>query len=329
MSKIEKALGRAKQNRSMALVRTPVTSNANSEVSSDTGRELSRAGERVPTVTRRASASAIARMKESALRERDALERDAIIVPESGENATVQAFRELRTRILQHTQGRNGIILVTSVAGSGGSTFVATNLGVAFAFDVGRTALLVDCNLRSPRFQNLLQGGGDGAGITDFLENPETELESIIYPVGIERLRVIPAGSKRDIPTEYFTSPRVRQLFEDIRDRYAERFVILDAPPMTESADTQILIELCDYVLVVVPYGRLTDVQIDNCIKSIDQKKLIGIVFNNEPQLPPIRFRPEDLVSILRNTAVNMYSTVRLRVRKMLSSKKKPTETAK
>jgi len=289
MSKIEKALSRAKRESGLALV---PAATKNAHVTADAaapGRELIRSGAEM-AIASHAAAQSIARMRDLTARSSDELAEQHIISPDIGESSTVQAFRELRTRILQHTKGQNGIILVTSVKGDSGNSFVATNLGVAFAFDAGRTALLVDCNLRDPSLQRLL-GDEDRPGITDYLENPDMDVADIIHPVGIERLRVMPTGRKRDIPTEYFTTQRARQLMERIRNRYAERFVIIDAPPMTESADTQILAELCDYILLVVPYGLVTNMQIDNCVKALDSRKFIGVVFNNDPHVPQLDWR--------------------------------------
>jgi exopolysaccharide/PEP-CTERM locus tyrosine autokinase len=289
MSKIEKALSRARRDAGLALV--PIAGKTvASAPEGAAGRDLVRSGVDREMAPRAAAAESIARMHELERRGRDELAEQRIISPDVGENATVQAFREIRTRVLQRTQGQNGIILVTSVTAGSGNSFVAVNLGVAFAFDAGRTALLVDCNLRAPSLQRLA-GGMDKPGITDYLEDARLNVADIIHPVGIERLRVIPAGSRRDIPTEYFTSQRVRQLLDGIRARYAERFVILDAPPMTESADTQILAELCDYILLVVPYGRVTDMQVESCIKALDNRKFIGVVFNDDPQPPNLDWR--------------------------------------
>lgn len=295
MSKIEKALSRARQSNKTAMVKVPAAVAADTDVGADgDGRKEMVAVARSTAVSSYAtSASAIARMKEASLRAYDDLAHFGIIAPEVGENATVQAFRELRTRVLQHTKGQNAVILVTSALTGGGSSFVTTNLGVAFAFDAGRTALLVDCNLRNPNLHRM-SNDTSSTGITDYLESTEVEVGDIIHPVGIERLRVIPAGSKRDIPTEYFTTARVKELFDAMRSRYPERFILIDAPPMTESADTQILIDLCDYVLLVVPYGKTTNTQIDHSVKAIDSRKLIGIVFNNEPRLPPVRYGLQD-----------------------------------
>jgi capsular exopolysaccharide synthesis family protein len=286
MSKIEKALRRARGDKSLV-----VSFRQHSvEAQESSSRDLS-----VPAVNdtqlsaeyRAQTASAIARMREYDLRNKSELTQQRMIHPEMAENSTVQAFRELRTKILQKSRGHNCIIMITSVSGQGGSTFVAMNLSSAFAFDAGKTALLMDCNLRNPGFQNLFKDSTP-VGLTDYLEKGDMDVSEIIHSVGVERLRVVPAGEKREIPSEYFTSQKMKQLMASIRQRYAERFIILDAPPMTQSADTQILAELCDFIVLVVPYGKVTNLQIEDCVKQMDSKKLLGIVFNNDPNLPAL-----------------------------------------
>jgi len=316
MSKIEKALDRAKQSRGMALVRT---SNSHPPPSdTETAQVKTASGKR--SIARKATSDAIVRMNETSLRSASELVSAGIITPALGENATVQSFRDIRTRILQHTRGQNGTILVTSAATGSGGSFVARNLAAAFAFDAGRTSLLVDCNLRKPSLQSLLQDP-DARGITDYLEDPELKVADIIYPVGIERLRVVPAGTVHQAPAEYFMSDRAQQLFLEIRDRYAERFVVLDAPPILESADTRILVEMCDHVLLVVPYARLTNVQIDSCTKAIDAHKLIGIIFNDEPYLPPIEFNSASVRKILKDNLSSMYDHVRQGLSELIKRK--------
>ena len=59
-------------------------------------------------------------------------------------------------------------------------------------------------------------------------------------------------------------------------------------PPLARSADTQILMELCDYVLVVVPYARITPAKLQTALKLIDSRKLLGVIINEEPRLPTI-----------------------------------------
>lgn len=280
MSKIEKALNKARATGSLRVVSTQPVSSGKAREDATTVSNVT------ALIEQRASSSgAIARMQEKTPLSKQALSHHRVIHPELGESGTVRAFREIRTKIIQKSQGRNCVIMATSVTGGGGSSFVSLNLGVAFAFDAGKTALLLDCNLRNPSLHRFF-GTGTFHGLTDYMENPEMDVAEVIHPVGIERLRVIPSGGKREVPAEYFTSFKMKRLIEDIKQRYRERYILIDAPPMTESADTQILGELCDYVVLVVPYGRVTDAEIDTCIKAIGEKKLVGVVFNDVPALP-------------------------------------------
>ncbi len=218
----------------------------------------------------------------------DALREQGIIHPQHTEEPVVQVFRELRTKIIQQSQGQNAVILVAAVSKGNGGSFIARNLGAAFAFDSAKTALLVDCNLRNPSVHQLLPNASL-PGLADYFENPEIDVSKIIHPVGIARFRAISTGEFREIPAEYFVSMKMRRLMESLRERYSDRFIILDGPPMSDIADARILSELSDYVLVVARHGRTTNTKIESGLSAISHKKLLGIVFNDEPQIPWIR----------------------------------------
>ncbi len=281
MSKIEKALNRA---RSVSFTTVPASA-------PESRQQLVRApatGGAVADPEQRArSAQAIARMREPTLRSRTELEQHRVVFPEITDSDTVKALREIRTRITQRTEGNNGVVLVTSLTSGGGGSFIAFNLAAAFAFDAARTALLVDCNLRDSSLPRLFSDMPN-LGLTDYLEDSSLGVGDVIHPIGIERLRVIPAGGRREVPGEYFDTARMQRLVEEVRHRYAERFVIMDAPPTTESADVHTLARLCDWVILVVPYGRVTAAQIGEAAKSFPQEKLLGVVFNDQPGLPPL-----------------------------------------
>lgn len=287
MSKIEKALNKVRASGALRVISTQPEHDRPASKQLETTQA---SGETVMLEQRACSTEAIAHMQEKALLSQPALAENRIIYPELGENSVVRAFREIRTKIVQKSQGQNCVIMVTSVAGGGGSSFATFNLGVAFALDDSKTALLLDCNFRNPALHRLFPAK-NYLGLTDYLENPKMDIADVIHPVGIKRLRIIPSGAQREISAEYFTSIKMRRMIESIKQRYRERYIILDAPPVTESADMQILSELCDYVILVVPYGKVTDSQVVSCVKSIPEKKLLGIIFNNEPTLPDISWR--------------------------------------
>jgi len=205
-----------------------------------------------------------------------------IIHPEMEECSVLDSFRDLRTNLLHRIRGENFILLTTGVKHSSGSSFVAKNLAAAFALDETRTAVLIDCDLRYPSHVDLVNGATKG--IVEYLEDDETELSEIIYKTGIKRLRVIPCVGKRESPSEYFSFPRMKEFFQDLKHRYPDRYLIVDAPPASEAADIRMLSELVDYVLLVVPYGKVTERQIEKVTRAIPDEKLVGVVFNDEPE---------------------------------------------
>jgi protein-tyrosine kinase len=210
-----------------------------------------------------------------------------IIFPEMKDARVINAFRTIRTKIIERCGSDNGVILVTSTAPDAGSSFMALNIAVAFTLDESKTALLVDCNLRDDEYDPLMSPDMN-YGLTDYLESDTINLEQVIHPVGIERLRLIPAGRKSEIPTEQLGSQRMKKMLADVKARYPDRYIILDAAAVTESADARVLMDACDVVVLVVPYGMSTEAQVWSAANAIEESKFLGVVFNNQPQLPKL-----------------------------------------
>ena len=209
----------------------------------------------------------------------DDLEEKKLIYPRMRDKRVLNVFRDIRTKLIEKSGNKNFTLMVTSVCEEGGSTFVANNLAASIALDQGKTALIVDCNLYSPASSQLLDG--DHIGFSDFLESPTVAIENIIYATGIPRLRLIPIGKSLDISPEYYTSYRMKQFTEELSDRYSDRYVILDVPPVGSTTDARILADCCDFVVLVVPHGMVTKDQLKKSIANFDSDKLVGIIFNN------------------------------------------------
>jgi len=233
----------------------------------------------------KSSSKEIALMENGELLDNNALTELKIIYSEMPDHKTANTYRDLRTKLIQKTQGQNFIALVTSCVPGTDSSSTVINLSTAFSFDESKTSLIVDCNLNNPYVDTLLNIDTK-KGLTDYLENESLSTEEILYKTGIKRLKIIPAGSTRETATEYFTSLRMRELLAGLLSRYTDRYIFIDSPPVTDFADTRILVELCDIVLLVVPYGKATKSIIKKAANAIGEDKLLGIVFNDAPHIP-------------------------------------------
>lgn len=221
----------------------------------------------------------IVRMQEPRRLTQDDLDERRIIYPESRNRALVNRFRDLRTKLLEVSGGNNFTLVVSGASSGAGSSFVALNLAAAFAFDQAKTALIIDCNLREPSLHSTLDVMPE-TGLTDFLDDPDYDISRILYPTGIPRLRLIPAGSRRETPAEFFTSFRMKQFLQAIRRRYPDRFIVLDTAPISESPDARILTELCDYAMLVVPHGKITAATAEQAATAFNPDKFVGAVIN-------------------------------------------------
>lgn len=191
----------------------------------------------------------------------------------------LKAFRDLRTRIMSLREGKNFSLLVVPIE-SGGGSHVAVNLAAAIALDKTKSSMLVDCNLYSPSIEQYLPGGSD-LGLTDYLDDTGINCEDIVYATGIPRMRAIPVGHNCDGGTEKLTSQRMEALMAELKQRYDDRYIIVDGPAFTNyEAEVQILAELCDLVLLVVASGTVTEVAVKAAVERIGSDKLAGVVFN-------------------------------------------------
>lgn len=208
------------------------------------------------------------------------LEQRRMIHREESVRRQSDAFRGIRTRLLELAQQQNFVTLVVAVSAHSGASFVARNLAAAFAFDEARTSLLVDCNLRYPSLHRALAMDSATRGLSDLLEDPSLGIESVLYRTGIPRLRLIPAGRARENGDEFFCSYAMRTVLDSLRSRYADRYIFLDGPPITGSPDARILSDLADFVVVVAGYGRDTPGAISQAVANFDPAKVAGVVFN-------------------------------------------------
>lgn len=211
------------------------------------------------------------------------LEERRLIHRQASMREQADAFRELRTRLLALGGDRNFVTLVVPVRHGCGGSFVARNLAAAFAFDESKNALLVDCDARHPTQDRALRIDPVGGGLMNYLDDPAVDLGDILYPTGLPRLQLIPVGRLHETSGEAFSSFRMRAMIDSLRARHADRYLILDGPPVEGSPDARILSELADLVVLVAGSGHVTLDAIDKAVAVFPPAKFAGVVFNQRP----------------------------------------------
>ncbi|MCD4754202.1 MAG: polysaccharide biosynthesis tyrosine autokinase [Deltaproteobacteria bacterium] len=201
-----------------------------------------------------------------------------VVFHEPGSPAA-EHFKVLRSQILYPQDGKDRrVILVTSAMEAAGKTMVACNLAVSIAQGVDPYALLIDADIRKASAHRML-GFEPAEGLAEYLQTDEP-LSKYLIRTPMMKLTVLPAGHSVRNPAELLTSAKMRLLFEEARERYPDRFIVVDSPPVNLAAETSSLSQNVDAVIFVVRYGYSGQDLIEEAIAKVGEDKILGIVFN-------------------------------------------------
>ena len=175
------------------------------------------------------------------------------------------------------------IILVTSAFPGEGKTFVATNLAVCIAQGVNEFALLMDCDFHHPSSHKML-GYANKEGIQDYLLGKRQLSELIINTVE-KKLSLLTSGRPSPNPSELLSSSMMKDLFDEVKGRYSDRYIVVDTAPSHVMSEVNVLANYVDGVIFVVMGNKSPRKVIKECIDKIGREKVLGIVFNgyNKP----------------------------------------------
>ncbi len=201
-----------------------------------------------------------------------------------------EQFRKLRTHLLQvNISDPPKTILVTSAASGEGKTFVSFNLAAGIARDLHAYALLVDCDLRKPdldHWLNLL----NGRGLSEYLMG-KGDVSEYLQKTEVDKLSILPSGSIQENPTELIGSQRMENLIQELKNRYADRYIILDSTPLLATSEPEVLSKFVDGILLVVRAGVTPRETVQQAMSSLDERKILGFVLND------LEFKSSGLIS--------------------------------
>lgn len=204
---------------------------------------------------------------------------DKRIVAHNKNNLHSNMFDLLRTLVL-NKMAENGwrTLAVVSPTPEAGKSVVAINLAISIAGHAEKSALLVDFDLRRPSIANYL-GLDLEVSLSDMLEG-KCELSDILVNPGIPRLVVMAAHRPLANSAEILVSSRVQRLIKEIRERYEERIVIFDLPPLLNADDAIAVLPQIDCVLMVVANGMSSEREIEDALRQLAGTNMLGTVFN-------------------------------------------------
>jgi len=200
-------------------------------------------------------------------------------------DTTADAFKLLRTQILMEMRKNDWQTLaVTSPNKGAGKSTIALNLAISFALEVDYTSLLVDADLRDPDVRHMLELE-PGPGLADYLVG-KAPLEDLLIHPDIGHLVVLPGGAPVAKSSELMRSPMMAELVRELRNRYRDRLIVFDVPPILAGADTLALSGYMDATIMIAEERKTKRADLERSFELLAHSNLIGVVLNKSHELP-------------------------------------------
>jgi protein-tyrosine kinase len=205
---------------------------------------------------------------------------------ETSRNLINEEFREIKRKLLSNCFGplsssipNSNIIMVSSARPSEGKTFTAVNLALSIAAEQDKTVLLVDADVLKPNVFRTL-GLKPKNGLMEYLLGKVSDLSDVIYHTNVPKLRLIPAGQSHHLSTELLASTVMKDTVEEFSNRYPDRIVIIDTPPLIGINESAVLANFAGQAVIVVEEGRSKLNDIQTAVERLNPDMAIGFVVN-------------------------------------------------
>ena len=190
-----------------------------------------------------------------------------------------EQFKILRTTLMFPASGKPArTIMVTSALPGEGKSFVAANLAVSMAQDINKHVLLIDGDIRSPRLHRIF-GFSNVSGLSEHLSKA-IPLSSLILKTMVEKLSLLPGGAPPHNPAELLSSESMSHLIRDARERYSDRYIVLDSPPPRMTAESAAMARQVDGVIVVINSDSTPKKLVEELVAHLGREKILGVVMN-------------------------------------------------
>jgi receptor protein-tyrosine kinase len=216
----------------------------------------------------------------------EALSRIGHIVPHAGNKQLSEEYRIIKRPIIRNALGKGAaplvhgnLVSISSSLPSEGKTFTAFNLALSIATELDSTVLLIDGDVLKYSMSQLL-GIEKEKGLIDLLSDKQCSVGDVIIHTQIPRLKLIAAGNRSEKSTELLASKEMERLLDELANRYSDRIIIFDSPPILATSEAAVLNQHMGQILLVVEAGQTPVDAIKESLSRLDEEKAIGLVLN-------------------------------------------------
>jgi exopolysaccharide/PEP-CTERM locus tyrosine autokinase len=214
------------------------------------------------------------------------LHERGFVTPDAGSTQIAEEFRVIKRPIIRNALGRAGVrvkngnlVMITSALPGEGKTFTSLNLALSIACEIDSTVLLVDGDVAHPTIPGVL-GAPHGPGLLDLLTSDELRFADALVKTNLDKLSLLPAGSRHRRSTELLASEQMASLLRDIASRYPDRIIIFDSPPLLATTEARVLAANMGQIVMVVAADATSQHAVSQALATIEGCDVVMMVLN-------------------------------------------------
>ena len=217
-----------------------------------------------------------------------------LVTAAGGRTALVEDFRIIKRPLLNRAFAARGpgdkpgnLIMITSSLPGEGKTFCSINLAMSIAMELDHTVLLIDADVARPSVLRTL-GLPAHRGLMDLLLDDKLDMADVMLRTNVPTLTILPAGTSNPRATELLASQAMTNIVYEIANRYPDRIVIFDSPPLLLTTEAHVLAHHMGQIVLVVEAESTTQHAVKESLRQLEGCNNVNLIYNKTREFPGI-----------------------------------------
>ena len=217
-----------------------------------------------------------------------------MVTAAGGRTRLLEDFRVIKRPLLQRAFAERkpgdkpaNLIMVTSSLPGEGKTYCAINLAMSIAMELDHTVLLVDADVARTSVLRAL-GLPAHRGLMDILLDDKLDMADVMLRTNVDTLSILPAGTSNPRATELLASSTMSSLVTEIANRYPDRVVIFDSPPLLLTSESRVLASHMGQIVMVVEAQTTTQHAVKEALHQLEGYPNVNLIYNKTREFPGI-----------------------------------------
>jgi Mrp family chromosome partitioning ATPase len=122
----------------------------------------------------------------------------------------------------------------------------------------------------------------------DILVDDKLDMADVMLRTNVDTLSILPAGTNTPRATELLASSTMTNLVHEIANRYPDRIVIFDSPPLLLTSESRVLASHMGQIVMVIEAQTTTQHAVKEALHQLEGCANVNLIYNKTREFPGI-----------------------------------------